>query len=373
LRRAIDCLATFCVVAATACGTAAQSDAPVGKPPVHSVSADGDTALLVASDDAGFARARRDAHCTLHEFRERFRSPPASQSELMLKAAFRDTANVEHLWVRVTDIAGDSLYRGVIENDPATLRHFSFGDTVQVPSADVDDWFAVDRDTLIAGFSLRVYRERLTAIDRAHADSARGYVVDGERSARGRLTWRCGRATALGGTREDTRMIDYPRIALLAAGFALAHAAWSVSDLSDTELLAPLAITEHAGERRLTRFEAATQEAAILRGKAAMAADTESDAWAFAREGSARDPRSGPPQDVLLVDFWARGMTAPLTLIQPFERIGPGRRFRLQGTPRVVDASGRQLAVEQAAAVRAGVLRGVEAHPKVAPLWATWH
>ena len=168
-------------------------------------------------------------------------------------------------------------------------------------------------------------------------------------------------------------MIEYPRIALLVAGFALAHAAWSVSDLPDTELLAPLAISEHAGQRRLTRFEAATQEAAILRGKATMAADTESDAWAFAREGATRGLGGGPPQDVLLVDFWARGMAAPLTLIQPFERIGPGRPFRLVGTPRIVEASGRQLAEAQAAAVRAGVLQGVETHPKVAPLWPTWH
>ena len=55
--------------------------------------------------------------------------------------------------------------------------------------------------------------------------------------------------------------------ALLIVGFTLAHSAWSVSDLPEGELFVPLAIVESGGERKLLRFEAETQEAAISRGR----------------------------------------------------------------------------------------------------------
>jgi hypothetical protein len=72
----------------------------------------------------------------------------------------------------------------------------------------------------------------------------------------------------------------------LLAGFALAHAAWSVSDLPKGELLVPLAVVEKNGQRQLLRFEAKTQEQAIAQAKAALTQrQPELDAWAFVREG----------------------------------------------------------------------------------------
>src|SRR4051812_395451 len=81
-------------------------------------------------------------------------------------------------------------------------------------------------------------------------------------------------------------MTELPHTALALAGFALAHAAWSISDTEDGELLCPLAVVESKdGARRLMRFEADTQEEAIVAGKAAMRDATgDAAAWAFARE-----------------------------------------------------------------------------------------
>src|SRR2546425_10308417 len=94
---------------------------------------------------------------------------------------------------------------------------------------------------------------------------------------------------------EDV-MITPPGSGLLLAGFVLAHAAWSVSDLPNGELLAPLAMVERGGHREITRFEAASQAAAIAEGRAAMAKlGTSVDAWAFAREGLIRE--NGGPVD----------------------------------------------------------------------------
>ena len=62
-------------------------------------------------------------------------------------------------------------------------------------------------------------------------------------------------------------MTSLPQSALSLAGFTLAHAAWSLSDTHDGELLCPLAVLEQQdGTRRFMRFEADTQEHAIIAG-----------------------------------------------------------------------------------------------------------
>ena len=165
-------------------------------------------------------------------------------------------------------------------------------------------------------------------------------------------------------------MIELPVAALLLAGFVLAHAAWNVSDLSEAELLAPLAVIEQNGQRELQRFEAPTQEEAINHGKAAMAKLTgQADAWAFAREGLFRE--SHGPQDVLAIDFWAKGMNRPATLIQRFDRYTKSGRFRLVG-PICVTIDGKALDSAAASAALIQLQAGVQQHPKVAHLWATW-
>ena len=58
---------------------------------------------------------------------------------------------------------------------------------------------------------------------------------------------------------EHHRDIVTPDSVVLLAGFVLAHAAWSVSDLPKGQLLVPLAVVETGGQRQLLRFEAQTQ------------------------------------------------------------------------------------------------------------------
>jgi len=161
-----------------------------------------------------------------------------------------------------------------------------------------------------------------------------------------------------------------PEAATVLAGFVLAHAAWSASDLPKGDLLVPVAVVEVKGERRLLRFEAETQELAIARGKSAMHdAMATADAWAFARDGLVE--RGGHRVDVLSVDFWAKGMTKPVTLVQEYQPFARSGKFRIVGDPTVVVEG-----IVQAPAVMASVLEGVRAgirsHPKVAGLWNSW-
>src|SRR5689334_1387184 len=103
-----------------------------------------------------------------------------------------------------------------------------------------------------------------------------------------------------------------PESAVLLAGFVLAHAVWSVSDLPKGDLLVPLAIIEKNGQREVLRFEAETQAEAINEGKATLVKhQADADAWAFAREGQFKE--DGKYVDVISVDAWAKGMAAPIT------------------------------------------------------------
>jgi len=158
--------------------------------------------------------------------------------------------------------------------------------------------------------------------------------------------------------------------ALLLAGFVLAHSAWSISDLPAGDFLVPLAIVESNGERKLLRFEADTQEQAITRGKAEVASLSATvDAWAFAREGLMPDGDS--KADVLSVDVWARGMDTPVTIVQRFVPNASEGGFRIVGEPILVAGGVVQPDAASRSAIDA-VLRGVQSHPKVAPLWSSW-
>jgi hypothetical protein len=161
--------------------------------------------------------------------------------------------------------------------------------------------------------------------------------------------------------------------ALSLAGFALAHAAWSISDLEDGDLLCPLALVEqHDGARRLIRFEADTQEQAILAGKAAMrSATSAAAAWAFAREGAWGRIVGDSSVDVLALDFWGSGMTAAATLIQPFYRAANGGRFRIGSVPSIV-VGGTVLSTEVASPSLETIVTGVHSHAMVTTLWQSW-
>ena len=54
---------------------------------------------------------------------------------------------------------------------------------------------------------------------------------------------------------------------LLIAGYVLAHASYSVSDLEDGELLIPFAVVQSVNRQEVIRFESETQEQAISDAK----------------------------------------------------------------------------------------------------------
>lgn len=156
---------------------------------------------------------------------------------------------------------------------------------------------------------------------------------------------------------------------LALAGFVFAHAAWSVSDLPNGDLLVPLAIVEKAGQRQLLRFEAQSQETAIAEGKATLARhEQDIDAWAFAREGRIKE--AGGYVDVLTIEAKARGEASAVVFVQRFQPFATGT-FKLLGQPSVI-VGGKELSESEAKPYLAGLYTGVRSHGKAAEHWQEW-
>jgi hypothetical protein len=156
------------------------------------------------------------------------------------------------------------------------------------------------------------------------------------------------------------------------AGFALAHATWSISDLSSGQSLTPFLLVDDGGARELMRFEAATQEQAVDEGKRAVAAMAgRVDAWAFAREGVLRMRDADAAQHVLALEFGWRDGDAVYAVIQPYRPAAHPAGFRLDGGPMVLRA-GQVAGAADADPVLRAVREGIGDHPAAAPLWVQW-
>ena len=164
-------------------------------------------------------------------------------------------------------------------------------------------------------------------------------------------------------------MLGASDLAILLAGFVLAHAAWSVSDLPGGQLLVPIAMIEKGGQRQLLRFQSDTQEHAIADGKSTLAKrQADLDAWAFGREGTM--PEGSGKVDVLTVDAWGKE-TGLVTFVQKFRPASSGR-FRLLGDPIVV-IDGKIVVGPEAQRLLKTLVDGVRKHPKAGQLWDGWH
>jgi hypothetical protein len=156
------------------------------------------------------------------------------------------------------------------------------------------------------------------------------------------------------------------------AGFALAHAAWSVSEAPAGELLTPFALVDDGGARELMRFEADTQDGAIEEGKRAVdRLAGRVDAWAFAREGLLRLRGSQSAQHVLVVEFGWREGDGRYAVVQPYRPAADPAGFGIQGEAMVL-RDGQVVGADDAARVMRAVRGGIGDHPAVAPQWESW-
>jgi uncharacterized protein YegJ (DUF2314 family) len=149
-----------------------------GNQPGHVTERPGEPDVVaVEPTDPEMTQASSQARDTLGEFVRRLDEPPESQSSTSLKVRLTEGDVVEHLWLVSVSHAGDS-FTGVVNNEPVNLKAVHLGQSVTVPKAQISDWLAVDNGRLVAGYTLRVLRNRMNPAERKEFDAQLHVAVD---------------------------------------------------------------------------------------------------------------------------------------------------------------------------------------------------
>jgi len=128
---------------------------------------------MIRASDPEIVAARQKARDTIDEFKRRLAEPPATQTDILLKAAFTDGENTEHMWLVDVKTTANG-FRGELVSTPVDLVEPKHGDIVEVTLAQVSDWYAIDDGWIVGGYTLRVMRERKPPAERAEYDEMIG-------------------------------------------------------------------------------------------------------------------------------------------------------------------------------------------------------
>jgi hypothetical protein len=170
-------------------------------------------------------------------------------------------------------------------------------------------------------------------------------------------------------------MIEPTNRSLHMAGFALAHAAFSICEMTDGNLI-PFGLFRRwsllAPKTELSRFLTGTLEGAVAAGRSEVVArKPKCQCWALAFETFLT--HSGGKVDAFTIEAGDKKMPVPFTVVQPFRPFASGI-FQLLGPPGFVigDIGGRMAEGEAFARFARELREGVWNHPKAPARWQAW-
>lgn len=163
--------------------------------------------------------------------------------------------------------------------------------------------------------------------------------------------------------------MNIPDDILLFSGFSLAHAAYSICDLEEDELLIPFALYENEGKQTIHRFEAESQAGSISLADSFITQNLgKFSLLSFAREGSMAD-ENGSKTDVLCIKTWSNTFDASISIIQPFIPFYISHNFKLVGDM-VVQLNDQNL--ENPSELIQIIEEGVSMHQAAGSLYGSW-
>jgi hypothetical protein len=166
-----------------------------------------------------------------------------------------------------------------------------------------------------------------------------------------------------------------PRSAALLAGEVLAHAAWSISEAPEGEVLIPLAGILREGKVELIRFvpeelpEEFSGDFIAFARRQLQDQQGKLEAWTLAYDTRvARDQRK---VDAIVFEVWGQAMAIPAMFAQPYQPFHSGT-FRLLGEPFFLKTATSDAQDTTLSETLRTFRRGVENHHQVAALWDHW-
>ena len=132
-----------------------------------------DEIVAFFSEDAEMDAAIRQAKQSFAQFLNAFASPSAKQKSFLVKAAFVDGEQVEHIWLADLDFSR-AKPSGVVANEPG-LPTLKFMQTIEFEPSQITDWMYIEDGYLVGGYTTRLIRERMSPADRSTHDANAPY------------------------------------------------------------------------------------------------------------------------------------------------------------------------------------------------------
>jgi uncharacterized protein YegJ (DUF2314 family) len=107
--------------------------------------------------NAAIAKARD----TLPQFWEKFDHPGPGETNFCLKVKIQDGKAVEHFWVEKVE-KKEGKISGEIGNDPELVHNVKLGQRIDIPEADISDWFYFRDDKMVGNYTVRVLFKQMS-------------------------------------------------------------------------------------------------------------------------------------------------------------------------------------------------------------------
>jgi len=108
--------------------------------------------------NAAIAKARE----TLPKFWAAFDHPSPGQDTFSLKVKITDGKAVEHFWTQNVEKKDGKIF-ATIGNDAEWVHNVKIGDRIEVPEADISDWFYLQNGKMVGNYTIRVLFKHMPA------------------------------------------------------------------------------------------------------------------------------------------------------------------------------------------------------------------
>jgi len=131
----------------------------------------------VGDDDKEMNEAMKKARASFDTFLKAFNSENEYQYGFSVKVPFSTDAGVEHIWLSNVEVKNGKYY-GEVNNLPNSVKSIKLGDIIPIDRNKISDWFYIENDKLVGGFTIRVIRNRMSATERKQFDLDFGVKID---------------------------------------------------------------------------------------------------------------------------------------------------------------------------------------------------
>ncbi|HKG94006.1 MAG TPA: DUF2314 domain-containing protein [Gemmatimonadaceae bacterium] len=139
----------------------------------------GNNVVVLPADDPGMNAAKAQAVATVAEFLRRLSAPGANVASAAVKTALPVPGGTEHVWLSQIRCEGNEFV-GVVDNNPYPDSGVRAGDERRVRQDAISDWKIVEGGHLVGGFTIRYFRDRMPARQRAALDAALPFTIGPE-------------------------------------------------------------------------------------------------------------------------------------------------------------------------------------------------